>query len=200
MRLNRILPLAGLLLSTAPDALLAAGPSGGVFDVNPGLSLWTTLVFLALLAILSKYAWGPILGAAQAREETIQSALDEARQRNEKAEELLREHKAQLADARRQANELIADGKAAGERVRREIEEKARQEAQNIVERARAEIHRERDAALDTVRTEAVDLALAAAAQLLERKLDQPTDRQLVESFLEDMADESAAGKQGAEA
>ena len=195
MRLNRILPLSGLLLATAPDAVRAAGSSGGVFDVNPGLSLWATVVFLALLAILSKYAWGPILGAVEAREDAIQSALDEARGRNERAEELLEEHKAQLADARRQANELIAEGKAAGERVRKELEEKARSEAQGIVERARAEIERERDQALDAIRKESVDLALAAASRLLRENLDEPKDRAIVERFLDDVA-----GGQGAQA
>jgi len=189
MRLNRILPLAGLLLATTPGGLWAAGSSGGVFDVNPGLSLWATVVFLALLAILGKYAWGPILSAVEAREDAIQSALDEARERNERAEELLEEHKAQLADARRQANELIAEGKAAGEEVRKELEEKARSEAQGILERARIDIQRERDAALDTIRKESVELALAAASRLLHENLDAPKDRQFVERFLDDMSE-----------
>ena len=193
MRLNRILPLAGLLIATSPGTLRAAGSSGGVFDVNPGLSLWATVVFLALLGILSKYAWGPILSAVEAREDAIQSALDEARERSERAEELLKEHKAQLADARRQASEILAEGRSAAERLRRELEEKARAEAQAIVERARVDIERERDAALDTIRKESVDLALAAASQLLRENLDQPKDRQLVERFLQDVADQPGA-------
>lgn len=190
MRLHRILPLVGITIAAAPDALLAAGGSGGVFDVNPGLSLWATVVFLALLAILGRYAWGPILSAAEAREDTIQSALDEARQRNEEAEKLLKEHRAQLAEARREANELIAEGKAAGEEVRRELEEKARAEAETIVERARVEIQRERDKALDTVRREAVDLALAAASRILREKLDADEDRRMVEGFLDEVSGE----------
>lgn len=190
MRLHRTLPLVGITIAAAPDALLAAGGSGGVFDVNPGLSLWATVVFLALLGILGRYAWGPILSAAEAREDAIQSALDEARQRNEEAEKLLREHRAQLADARREANELIAEGKAAGEEVRRELEEKARAEAETIVERARADIQRERDKALDTVRREAVDLALAAASRILRENLDAEKDRRMVEGFLDEVSGE----------
>ena len=143
------------------------------------------------MVILGKYAWGPILGAVEEREKGIQSALDAAAQSNEEAARLLAEHKEQLADARRQANELIAEGKAAGEGVRREIEEKARTEGQAIVERARAEIQRERDAALDALRRESVELALAAASRLISENLDQPKDRALVEKYLADLGEGS---------
>jgi F-type H+-transporting ATPase subunit b len=99
----------------------------------------------------------------------------------------LEEHREQLADARRQANELIAEGKAAGDNLRKEIEEKARAEAQGIAERARVEIERERDAALDVLRREAVDLALAAASRLIQENLDQAKDRALAEQYLSDL-------------
>lgn len=189
---SRILPAALVLLAATPLGAAAQGGEGGgggLFDINAGLSVWTIVVFGALVLILGKFAWGPILAAVEAREEGIQSALEEARRRNEQAEKLLEEHKAQLADARRQANELIAEGKAAGERVRREMEDKAREDAQDIVERARVDIERERDAALDTIRKESVELALAAASHLLGENLDRPKDRQLVERFLDEVSD-----------
>lgn len=187
MRASRILPAVLVLAATSPVALAAQGGGeggGGLYDINTGLSFWTLIVFGVLVLILGKYAWGPILGAVEAREENIRSALDQAAERNAEAQKLLAEHKEQLADARRQANDLLAEGKAAGETVRREIEEKARVEAQNIIERARVEIERERDAALDTLRRESVDLALAAASRLVQENLDQAKDRQLVEGYL----------------
>ena len=129
----------------------------------------------------------------EAREKGIQSALDEAAARNEEAAGLLEQHRQQIADARRQANELIAEGKAAGENVRRDIEEKARAEGLAIVERARAEIVRERDAALEMLRKESVELALAAASQLMGENLDQAKDRELVERYLAELGDSSGA-------
>jgi F-type H+-transporting ATPase subunit b len=152
--------------------------------MNTGLSVWTLIVFAGLVLILGKFAWGPILKAVDEREKGIQSALDQAAQRNEEAAKLLEEHKAQLADARRQASEIIAEGRTAGDHVRKEIEEKARSEAQGIIERARAEIERERDAALDMLRKESVELALAAASKLMQENLDQAKDRALVERYL----------------
>lgn len=184
-----------VLLAAAPSALWAQGGGaaeggGGLYDINTGLSTWTLIVFAILVVILGKYAWGPILKNVEAREKSIQAALDEAASRQVEAAKLLEQHRAQLADARRQAAELIAEARAAGEGVRKSIEEKARTEAQAIVERARQEIERERDAAIDALRKESVDLALAAASRLMHQNLDQAKDRQLVERYLNDLAED----------
>jgi F-type H+-transporting ATPase subunit b len=190
--------VATALAATLPVQLSAQGGAEGggaaLFDINAGLSAWTLLVFVALLVVLGRYAWGPILGAVEAREKGIQSALDDAAKSNEEAARLLAEHKEQLADARRQANDLIAKGSAAGDSVRREIEEKARSEGQAIIERARAEIQRERDAALEALRRESVELALAAASRLIRENLDQPKDRALVEQYLAEVGRGGAEG------
>ena len=159
-----------------------------MFDLNLGLSVWTTLVFLALLGILWKFAWGPILGAVQAREDGIQKTLDKAATERDEAAKLLAEHREQMADARRQAQQMIAEGKEAGERVRQGIEEKARAEGDAMIERARESIEREKDAALDELRKEAVDLALAAAARLVEESRDEKKDRELGMGFIDELS------------
>ena len=180
-------------IATGTLAMLAASPSlawaeegggGGLFDINLGLSVWTLIVFAVLLFLLGKFAWGPILAAVDAREKSIQTAIDGAAEQNAEAARLLEEHRVQLAEARRQANDLIAEGKAAGEAVREDIKEKARAEAREILERARSEIEAERDAALETLRKESVELALAAASRLLAEKIDGARDRDLVERYL----------------
>ena len=83
------------LLMLAPNALWAQGGGaeggGGLYDINTGLSAWTLIVFALLVAILGKFAWGPILKNVEAREKSIQSALDEAAQRNVEAARLLDE-------------------------------------------------------------------------------------------------------------
>lgn len=190
MRTSRVAAVLGVLLAGLPGPVLAAAGGEGttpLFTVNLGTTVWTTIVFLALLGILWKFAWGPILSAVESREQGIQSAIDEAQARNAEAERLFQEHREQLADARRQANELIAEGKASGEKLRKEIEEKAREEAQALVARARGEIERERDAALDSLRKESVELALAAAGRLLRENLDSERDRQMVERYLTEL-------------
>ena len=187
-----VVRLALLRLVFFPAPALAQGRAEGggaeLFDVNLGLSLWTVVVFLLLVVILGKFAWGPILKAAQTREQRIQAGLDEAGRLQAEASRLLEEHRAQLADARRQAQEIVGEGKSAGERVRKEIEEKARSEGQQLVEGARREIEREKDAALDELRRESVEIALAAAARLMNEKLDQEKDRRLVAGYLDEVS------------
>ncbi|MEE2669408.1 MAG: F0F1 ATP synthase subunit B [Gemmatimonadota bacterium] len=159
-----------------------------MFDLNLGLSFWTTLVFISLLSILWKFAWGPILGAVQAREDGIQETLDQAANERKEAAKLLTEHREQMADVRRQAQQIIAEGKEAGERVRQDIEEKARAEGDSMIERARESIDREKDAALEELRKESVELALAAAAKLVQESLDEEKDRELVMSFIDELS------------
>ncbi len=158
-----------------------------MFELNLGLSIWTTFVFLGLLGILWKFAWGPILGAVQAREDGIQDTLDEAASQRDEAAKLLAEHREQMADARGQAQQMIAEGKEAGERVRQGIEEKARAEGDAMIERARESIEREKDAALEELRKESVDLALAAAAKLVQESLDEKKDRDLDMGFTDEL-------------
>jgi len=194
MRASRVLRVTFTLVAIVAEPLWAqvdAEGGGGLFDINVGLSAWTLIVFLGLLAVLGRYAWAPILQAVETREKGIQSALDEAEKRNEDAAKLLAEHREQLADARRQANELIAEGRAAGEVVRKDIEVKAR--AQAMADRARAEIVRERDAALDALRRESVELALAAASRLIKENLDQKKDREIVERYLSGLGERGGA-------
>ena len=83
---------------------------------------------------------------------------------------------------------MIAEGKEAGERVRQGIEEKARSEGDAMVERARESIQREKEAALDELRKESVDLALAAAAKLVQESLDETKDRELVMGFIDELS------------
>ena len=192
MRLRAKLLFALAALAASPVALWAQEhgeeAQGGLFDINVGVSFWTIVIFLSLLFVLWKFAWGPILAAVDAREEGIQRALDEARERQEAAEKLLAEHREQLADARRQAQEIVAEGRSAGDSVRKEIEEKAREEGQSLISRARQEIGREKDAALDSLRRESVELALAAAARLIAEKVDSEKDQELVMDYLDKLS------------
>ncbi len=199
MRLRlSMLALPAVLFST-PVAIVAQGHGeeggGGLFDINVGLIIWTIIIFLSVLTVLWRFAFGPILAAVHAREEGINKALDEARTRQAEAEKLLEEHKKQLADARRQAQEIVAEGREAGGRLQKEIEGKARDEGEAILIRARAEIGREKDAAVDALRQGAVDLALAAASKLLHEKLDGEQDRKLVMDYVDGVSNRSSGAE-----
>lgn len=188
MRIHPHLPWALASALAVPVPLFAAeepGGGGGLFSINLGLSIWTVVIFTVLLLILWRFAWGPILAAVQAREESIQKALDEAARRHEEAAALVEQQRRELAEARRRAQEILNEGRDAAERLRKELEARAREESEAILQRARAEIQREREAALEALRREAVDLALTAASRLVRQKLDAEEDRRLVMEFVE---------------
>ena len=200
MRLRTSSVIFPAVLLLTPASILAQehgaeGGGGGLFDINVGLMVWTVVIFVCVLTVLWRFAFGPILAAVQSREEGIQKALDEAKSRQEEAEKLLKEHKAQLVDARRQAQEILAEGREAAGRLQKELEGKAREESDAILARARAEIEREKDAAVDVLRRETVDLALAAASKLLHEKLDGEQDRKLVMNFVDGLSTKSSGAE-----
>jgi F-type H+-transporting ATPase subunit b len=164
---------------------LAEEGSPGIFNLATNVSFWTVVIFLILLYVLSKFAFPPILGYAAAREQRIREALDDAQRQREEAARLLEEQRAELAAAKQQALQVIAEGKVAADRVKAELVETARAEQQALVARARKDIEQEREKALEALRREAVDLAMAAASKLLGQRLDSAEDRRIVSEYLE---------------
>lgn len=157
----------------------------GVFNINLGVSAWTFIIFILLMVLLAKFAFPPILGYAAAREKRIQDALDDARRHREETEQLLAQQREQLERARQQAQQMIAEGKAGAERLRAEALVRARGEQEELLERAKREIADERDLAIESLRREAVDLAMAAAGQLVGHRVDSAADRKLVTEYLQ---------------
>ncbi len=155
-----------------------------VFNLSPGTSFWTLVIFLILLFVLVRYAFPPILGYAEARERRIQESLDEARKEREEAAALLEQQRQELAEARQQVQQLIGEGRQSAEKVRQEMLRQAREEQESLLERARSDIEREREKAIESLRREAVDLALAAASKLVHERLDAEDDRRLVRDYL----------------
>jgi F-type H+-transporting ATPase subunit b len=174
------------------------GSGGGLFDINwPGLMFWTWLIFLTLLFILRKWAWGPIIGALEARENRIQETLDGAARDREEAKGLLDEHRQILDESRDQALGILADTRKAAEALRAETLEAARSQKDQIVASAREDIERERDEALDVLRREAVDLSISAAGRVLRKEVDSEENRRIVEEYLEGLAADEAGGEAG---
>lgn len=169
----------------------AGGQTSPFFNLDPGVMIWTLVIFLGLVLVLGKFAWRPILGALEARERRIQAVLDAAAHDRAEAERVLEEHRKQLAQAREQAQQLLVEGRETAEGVRQEILETARRQHEELLERARDDIRREQEAAIEQLRREAVDLSLAAASKLVEKRLDAAEDRRLVEEYLAQLSQDA---------
>lgn len=190
---------AGLGLARVAPLLAQeeGGGGGSLLNIRPGLVIWTWAIFLVLLFVLRRWAWGPIVGALEARERRIQEALDEATREREEAQRLLNEHRKLLNEARNEAQEILTEGRRAAERFRAEMLEEGRQQKDEIVGRARDEIARERDQALDTLRREAVDLSINAASRVLEKNLDSEDNRRLALDYVERLTEERGSNGSG---
>jgi F-type H+-transporting ATPase subunit b len=154
------------------------------FAVNYGLFFWTIIVFGLLMILLKKFAYPAILKATEEREATIARQLGEAESANAEARTLLEENRRLLAEARNQAQAMLAEAKAATEKERTAAIERTRHEQEEILARARRDIAEEKDKALSQLRREAVDLSLAAATKLIGQRMDTAADRSVVESYL----------------
>jgi F-type H+-transporting ATPase subunit b len=159
-----------------------------MLEINSGLILWTILTFVIVLIILRKAAWKPLLGALAAREESIRASLREAADARAQAARLLEENKRQLAQAEEQSRRIIMEGRDMGDRLKGEILEKANATTRVMIEQAKEEIRREKDAALMQLRSEATDLVIAAAGKILDANLDTPKQRQLADAAIREIA------------
>lgn len=167
--------------------VLAADTEGGPnspFEVNFGLFFWTWIVFAILLYVMWKFAWPQIVSATEGRERSIRHQLEEAERLHAEARTAQAEADRLASEARASAQTMLAEARAVSEKERSLAIEKLRQEQDALLERARRDIADERERAAVMLRTEAVDLALAAAGRLIEERLDSEADRKLVTSYL----------------
>jgi F-type H+-transporting ATPase subunit b len=166
-----------------------SGAKGGTALITPeiGLIFWTLVTFLVLLFILSKFAWGPIIKAMNAREDGIKSDLDNARKEREDAQRLVEEHRNLLNQARRERAEAVEAGRRDAERLKAEILEDARKQREQLMKQAEGQIQSGLRQARAELKGEAADLAIRAASRLMGKNLDDGTQRRLVEDYLTEL-------------
>lgn len=173
-----------LALSASPALAAVEGAKPNLLDPHYGLMFWTVVIFFLLFLLLRKFAFGPILDAVNAREQAIRDAMTAAATDRDEAAKLLAEQRAAIEAARNEAQRYIAEGRATAESMRGEMLEQTRQQQGELLARARNEIESEKSKAIDELRREAVDIALAGASRLIGQRLDTDADRKLVEQYL----------------
>jgi len=175
-----------LLAATATPLLASEGeaPKGGLLSPQGGLMFWTVLVFGVLFFVLSKFAFKPILSAVEAREQELRELMNQAKAERQEAAEILAEQKRTLDAARADASKIIADGRTTAEKMRADLLEQTRTQQTDMLERAKRDIEAEKVGAIAELRREAVDLAIAGASKVIEKNLDDASNRKLVEGYL----------------
>ena len=153
-------------------------------QLDPGLFVWTILTFLLLVFVLAKFAWKPLLKMLQDREDMVRSSLEDAEKAKSELERLNEESEAIMAKARSEAQSILADGKAAAEKVKDDIIAKSKEQANKIREDAGNQIQVEKDKAISEIKKEVVNLTLLLAEKLIQKNLSDADNKSLIEESL----------------
>jgi F-type H+-transporting ATPase subunit b len=156
--------------------------------INPGLMIWTMIIFLLLLIVLGKTAWKPLLASLKTRENAIADSLSRAEQARADAERLIAENKQERVKAEEEVQKALREGRMYAEQMRRDLVEKAKEEAQRMLAQARAEIERDTQRALRQLRTEVSDLAIMATSKLLDENMNEERHRRVVDKMIADLS------------
>jgi len=153
------------------------------------------IAFLAMIGILARWVYPPVMAAAEERQNRIKHQLEQAEQTRVEAQEQLREAEGEVRRAREQAGQIVERANRAGEHIQQEAQEKAHEEARRIVEAAGRDIDAEREQATQAIRQQLAGIVTAAAAKIVGESLDQDRHRKLIEAAIDEVEKEPSAPK-----
>lgn len=180
------------MLLVHAGSVFAADPEGhgspSLFAGDLGNVVWTLVTFLAVVVVLGRFAWKPLLAALQKREQFIHESLAKARTDREEAEARLRDIESRLGAARQEATALVEEGRRDADVVRRQAQEQTKREADDMLERARREIALAKNTAVKELYDLTGKLATDAASKIIRRELSPAEHDRLVREAIDEMA------------
>ena len=184
------------LLPLAAEA--AHEEEGGSFLVSPGLGLmiWTLLLFLVTMWVLSKVAFPKIQEALDKRAKMISESIESAEQRRRESDELLAEYRARLAEAREQADDIMARARKSAETAEAEAAAAGKEKREELVGAAKRDIEAETRRSLDQIRQEVADLTVLATERVTRKSLTAEDQKRLVEEALSEVDFSALSGSE----
>lgn len=181
--------LFGYILPLAAEAAEHGEESGGSFLVSPGLGLmiWTLVLFLITMWVLSKVAFPKIQEALDKRAKAISESIDAAERQRKESDELLAEYRARLAEAREQADDIMARARKAAETAENEAAAAGKEKREELVSAAKRDIEAETRRSLDQIRQEVADLTVLATERVTRKSLTAEDQKRLVEEALSEV-------------
>lgn len=149
-------------------------------------AITTLIVFLVLVVVLGKFAWGPISKGLQEREEKIRADIRNAEEARARSEATLKQYQAQLATAEAQVRDLLNKAQQDAEKISTNVKMKAQQDAEEIKERANRDIDAARAAAVRDVYEQAANLSTNIAEKIIKRNLNAQDQQDLVNAGIEE--------------
>ena len=158
-------------------------------DFSIGLFVWQTVLFLALLFLLRKYAWKPILSAVEEREEGIKNALEAADNAKKEMEALNADNERILREAKAERDNILKEAREIKETIIAEAKTQATEEADKVLASAREQINNEKLAAITELKNQVADLSIDIAKKVLKSELkDTAKQKELVNNALKEAA------------
>jgi F-type H+-transporting ATPase subunit b len=162
--------------------------ANSLINADPGLFIWTAVVFLVFILVLSRYAWKPLLASLQQREHNIRESLEAAEKAMIRAEQIGKANEEALREAEQTAQRMRREAMDDAERIRTDRIEKAKQEADELLEKARQTIEQEKKRAMVELRNEVAELAIKSASMILDNELDADKNKKLVDLYIANLS------------
>src|SRR6185503_15230443 len=157
----------------------------GLIDIRQVIT--QILGFLILLWVMRKFAWGPLLGALEARRQKIAGDFEAARVAKAEADATKLQLENELRGIEAKARQRLQEAVAEGQKVAGEIRTQAQTEAVARLARAEDDIAREREKAKELLKEQVVSLSMRTAEKILRQRLDDPAQRKLIGEFVEEV-------------
>jgi F-type H+-transporting ATPase subunit b len=187
--LSVLWPAVFAATARAADPHAAAAGGDDIFGKALDLAIWTIVVFLLLLFILSKYAWKPMLEGLQRREENIRAAVEEARLAREEAQRLRAELQTEINKAQEKVRDFMDEARRDAKQLADDMAARAKEEIQTERQRLRREIETARDQALHELWNQTAQLASLVSSKAIRRNLTPDDHRRLVDEALAELRD-----------
>lgn len=162
------------------------GVAEGHKFLNTGDIIFQLLMFIILLALLKKFAWGPLMGIMKQREEHVANEIEAAEKSRAEASNLLEEQRSLLKEARQEAQTLIENAKKQGDLQREEIITTARAEANRLKEGAKVEIEQQKEQAVAALREQVASLSVLIASKVIEKELTVDDQEKLINDYIQE--------------
>jgi len=165
---------------------------------EPTLAIWTLVVFLGLLAVLTRFAWKPLIHALHEREKHLEHVLVETERARNESESLLSEHRKQMARAADEVRAILDKARQEAQLTGEQIVKLAQGEAEAAKERAQRDIGAARDQALVEIWEKTADMAVSVAGRVLSKELSDADHRRLLDAAIQELPAAPGANGQGA--
>jgi len=153
-----------------------------------GTIFWTVLIFILFFLILKKFAWKPILSAVKARDEMIKGSLESAEEARKQMLLLQKDNEIILGKAREEREGILKEAREVRDKLISEAKDKATDEAEKLIEKARVGIENEKRKALSDIHNQVATLSVEIASKLLGEKLKQTGQQEkLIDKYLKEI-------------